>query len=185
MSYLDGRDVLGPDTDHDPRGLIDIEGVGAVAVLRRGLAASPELRSGVGLTALMALAVAGGKLLVPLTIQFVLDFGISAHGVNMGRVTVLSAVSILLVGASILLGRATYYRLMRTAEDFLMGLRVRTFAHLHRLSMAEHTASRRGALVARVTSDVETLTQFAQWGAVSWIINLIQRRRAFGAVPSP
>ena len=102
----------------------------------------------------MALAVAGGNLLVPETIHWVLDLGILADGVRMGRVVLLSSISILLVGGSILLGKATYYRLLRTMENLLMGLRVQTFTHLHRLSLAEHTASRKGALVARVTSDV-------------------------------
>ena len=174
MSYLDGHDVLGPDTEHDPRGIDDIEGVGALGVLRRAKAASPELQTGLGLTVLMALAVAGGNLLVPETIHWVLDLGILADGVRMGRVVLLSSISILLVGGSILLGKATYYRLLRTMENLLMGLRVQTFTHLHRLSLAEHTASRKGALVARVTSDVETLTQFVAWGALSWIINPAQ-----------
>ena len=53
----------------------------------------------------------------------------------------------------------------------LLGLRVRVFEHIHRLSLADHTGSRRGVLVARVTSDVEQLAMFAQWGALSWIIN--------------
>ena len=45
---------------------------------------------------------------------------------------------------------------------------------MHRLSIADHVDARKGAHTARVTSDVETLTQFAQWGAIAWIINSIQ-----------
>jgi putative ABC transport system ATP-binding protein len=48
---------------------------------------------------------------------------------------------------------------------------VRAFDHIHRLSMAEHNEQRRGALVARVTSDIETLAQFMEWGAVAWIVD--------------
>ena len=158
----------------EARALDDIEGAGAFGVLRRGLAASPELRDGLAFTACMALAVAGSKLLVPLTIQAVLDGAVSTDGVRMGRVLVLSGGAAALVVGSIQLGRATYYRLVQTAENVLYGLRVRTFEHLHRLSLAEHTASSKGALTARVTSDVETLTKFAQWGAVAWIINSVQ-----------
>ena len=62
---------------------------------------------------------------------------------------------------------------MRAAESSLFGLRVRAFAHVHRLSIAEHTEHRRGALVARVTSDVETMAQFTEWGAVAWIVNSV------------
>ncbi len=151
-----------------------IGAVGAFAILRRGMAASPELRSGMALTALMALAVAGSKLLVPLTIQAVLDGAMTPEGVSMGRVLILSGGAAVLVIGSIQLGRVTYFRLVSMAENVLYGLRVRTFAHLHRLSLAEHTASSKGVMTARVTSDVETLTRFAQWGAVAWIINSVQ-----------
>ena len=47
------------------------------------------------------------------------------------------------------------------------------FDHIHKLSMAEHTEQRRGALVARVTSDIETLAQFIEWGAVAWIVDSV------------
>jgi len=158
-------------TAEDPR---RIDGVGALSVLRRGLAASPELREGAWQTALMALSVAGGKLLIPLLVQLVMDLSITGDGVHLSRAVVLCVAAIVLVLGSIQLGKVTYYRLVRTAEDVLMGLRTRTFAHLHRLSLAEHTASKKGVLTARVTSDVETLTQFAQWGAVAWIIDSVQ-----------
>ncbi|MDG2159787.1 MAG: ABC transporter ATP-binding protein [Acidimicrobiales bacterium] len=151
-----------------------IGAVGAFSILRRGMAASPELRSGMVFTVLMALAVAGSKLLVPLTIQAVLDGAMTPDGVSMGRVLILSGGAAVLVIGSIQLGRVTYFRLVSMAENVLYGLRVRTFAHLHRLSLAEHTASSKGVMTARVTSDVETLTRFAQWGAVAWIINSVQ-----------
>ena len=158
-------------SDADPR---RIDGVSAMSVLRRGIAASPELRVGMLQTVLMAMLVAGGKLLIPLLIQAVMDLSITSDGVHMGRAAAMCIGATVLVVGSIQLGKLTYFRLVRTAEDVLLGLRVRTFEHLHRLSLAEHTASRKGVLTARVTSDVETLTQFAQWGAIAWIINSVQ-----------
>ena len=174
VEALEGADVVGPWGEHDAQSLAGIEGVGSLAVLRRGLAASPELRSGLLLTAAMALAVAAGKLLIPLTIQMVLDRGVFDGDIQMGVVVALTGVAAGLVAIGISLERITYLRLTRTAEDVLYGLRVRTFAHLHRLSLAEHTASRTGVLTARVTSDVEALNKFAQWGAVAWIISAVQ-----------
>ncbi|HJM72272.1 MAG: ABC transporter ATP-binding protein [Acidimicrobiales bacterium] len=158
-------------SDADPR---RIEGVSALSVLRRGMAASPELRVGLPQTVAMAMSVAGGKLLVPLLIQAVMDLSITNDGIHMGRAVALCVGATVLVVASIQLGKVTYFRLVRTAENVLLGLRVRTFEHLHRLSLAEHTTSRKGVLTARVTSDVETLTQFAQWGAIAWIIDSVQ-----------
>ena len=174
VEALEGEAVVGPWGEHDAQSLAGIEGVGSRAGLRRGLAASPELRSGLLLTAAMALAVAAGKLLIPLTIQMVLDRGVFDGDIQMGVVVALTGVAAGLVAIGISLERITYLRLTRTAEDVLYGLRVRPFAHLHRLSLAEHTASRTGVLTARVTSDVEALNKFAQWGAVAWIISAVQ-----------
>jgi ATP-binding cassette subfamily B protein len=52
--------------------------------------------------------------------------------------------------------RTTNQRLATASERALCGLRVRAFNHIHALSMAHHTEEQRGALVSRVTSDVET-----------------------------
>src|SRR5437867_2221588 len=35
--------------------------------------------------------------------------------------------------------------------------------------MAEQTAGRRVAFVARVTADVDVISQFMEWGALSWV----------------
>ena len=174
MTFLDGHDAIGKDFENEIQDLEGIEEVGALNVLKRGLKASPELKAGISLTALMALAVAGGKLLVPLTIKEVLDRGITTSGVNVNSVLSFSLIAMFLSIAGMALGKATYYRLAKTAENVLMGLRIRTFEHLHKLSIADHVQARKGAYTARVTSDVETLTQFAQWGAIAWIINCIQ-----------
>jgi hypothetical protein len=49
---------------------------GALHVLRRGLAASPELRRGIRATIVFAIVAAGGKLAVPVLIQVILDRGV-------------------------------------------------------------------------------------------------------------
>ena len=146
--------------------------VGALTVLRRGLAISPELKAGLRVTLGLAIAAAAGRLIVPILIQQVLDKGLlGEEGYRPGLVLLASAVAfgiVLLVAAA---ARMTQIRLVIAAESLLSGLRVRAFEHIHKLSMADHTGSRRGVLVSRVTSDVEALAQFTQWGAMSWIIN--------------
>ncbi len=145
---------------------------GAVAVLRRGLAATPELRTGLAFTVLMAMSSGGGRIAVPVLIQQILDRGVLGDdGYRPGFVAAASAVAVVGIVALFALNRATYLRLIRAAEASLYGLRVRTFEHIHRLAIADHTEARRGELVARVTADVETLAQFTQWGAISWIVN--------------
>jgi ATP-binding cassette, subfamily B, bacterial len=145
---------------------------GAIAVLRRGLAATPELKAGIAFTVGMAVSSGAGRLAVPVLIQQILDRGVLGDdGFQPGFVYPACAVALVAIVGLFVLARATYLRLIRTAENALYALRVRTFDHIHRLSIADHTESRRGEMVARVTSDVETLAQFTQWGAIAWIVN--------------
>jgi ATP-binding cassette, subfamily B, bacterial len=147
---------------------------GAVEVLRRGLAVTPELREGIALTLVMAVVTAAGKLAVPVLIQQILDRGVlDDAGFRPGFVLPACAFTAVLIVSLYFVGRATYLRLVRASETSLLALRVRAFDHIHRLSMAEHSEQRRGALVARVTSDIETLAQFMEWGAVAWIVDSV------------
>lgn len=151
-----------------------LQGARALAVLRRGLAVTPELRQGILLTAVLAAATAGGKLAVPILIQQILDRGvIGSAGYRPTFIAVACSAVATLIVVLYAVSRSTFLRLVQAAEASLLGLRVRTFKHIHRLSMAEHVDTRRGALVSRVTSDIETLAQFTEWGAVAWIVNSV------------
>ncbi|HEX7095539.1 MAG TPA: ABC transporter ATP-binding protein [Acidimicrobiales bacterium] len=146
--------------------------VRALSVLRRGLKISPELRVGLVVTVLLSLTMAIGRLTVPILVQQIIDRGVRDDGgFRPGFVYGACVVAAVVIVAVMLLARVTQLRLVRTAEATLLGLRVRVFDHVHKLSLAEHTDSRRGVLTARVTSDIESLAQFMQWGAVSWIVN--------------
>ena len=146
--------------------------ISAMQVLRRGLAISPELKRGFKVTIAMALVAAAGRLIIPITIQQVLDRGVLGEdGYRPGFIWGVSALSFVIVILVMAASRETHLRLVIAAEDVLLGLRTRAFEHIHRLSLADHTESRRGVLVSRVTSDVESLAQFTQWGALSWVIN--------------
>ncbi len=144
---------------------------GAMAVLRRGLAASLELRDGAVLTVALALVGAGGRVVVPVLVQQVIDRGLAPGDVRLGFVWFLAAGAAVVVGVTTLAARASQVRLARASERALCGLRARAFEHIHRLSLRHHTEEHRGAMVSRVTSDVETLSQFFSWGGVAWIVN--------------
>jgi len=143
---------------------------GALRVLRRGIAVTPEIRVGLAFSAGMALATAIGRLLIPVLIQQVLDRGIIG-GYRPGFVYAACAVGVAVSLVVFTASRITFLRLMTAAETALYSLRIQAFEHIHRLSATEHTRSRKGVLLARVTSDVETIARFIQWGAVAWIIN--------------
>jgi ATP-binding cassette subfamily B protein len=151
--------------------LEDVPTVPALRTLRRGLGSSPELRSGLGFTVALALIAALGRLLIPFIVQRTIDDGLlGPDGFRGLFVYSMIAIGALLV---VLLTGVTYLTLLRlsiAAEKALASLRTRAFAHIHRLSIADHHDVATGALTARVTSDVETLGQFATWGAISWIV---------------
>ena len=65
-------------------------------------------------------------------------------------------------------------RLFTVSETALADVRTRAFRHVHDLSMLHQQSERRGSLVSRVTSDVDQITQFLQWGGVILLVNLGQ-----------
>ncbi len=151
--------------------LIEEEQPPALGILRRGLASSPELRRGLGVTVVFALLSALARLVLPVLIQQTLDGGFEEGNVDVDFVVRATLAAGALIFVIYLLTTVTYRRVIQTAENTLMALRIRTFTHIQKLSLAEHTSSRKGVLTARVTSDVETLAQFAQWGALAWIVD--------------
>ena len=149
---------------------------GAVDTIRAGIAQAPALGRGLAVTFLLALLGAVGRASLPIVIQLAIDNGLDA-GLDDGNVRVDYIVRLCAIAAAIIIAaavcqRTAVYRLGTAAEEGLYGLRVRLFDHIHRLSLADHNEERRGALVARVTSDIETLTMFFAWGGLAWMLDL-------------
>ena len=156
--------------DHDEDLPIPEHLQGAWGVLRRGLRESPALRRGLAFTVVISLAATLGYLVAPVLIQQIFDHGFDG-GFRPGFVFTLCAVSFSLVVVTYLGGRAAARRLARASELALMELRIRGFEHIHRLSIATQSSERRGVFVARVTADVDTLSQFTEWGGIAWIVS--------------
>jgi putative ABC transport system ATP-binding protein len=148
---------------------------GAWATLRRGLALSPEFRTGLPVTLLLALVATAGRVLVPIAVQQTVDEGLlGAGGTDNGRVR---AAVLLAAVATLVTAVAAYrlnLRLFRTTESGLATLRVRAFRHVHDLSVLTQNAERRGSLVSRVTSDVDTISTFMQWGGLLMVVSMGQ-----------
>jgi ATP-binding cassette, subfamily B, bacterial len=143
---------------------------GALSVLRRGLRATPEIRVGLIATLALAAVMTVGQLLVPVLIQLVIDRGFTSSGFRPRFVAVSCAIAAASIACVYLAGRAAYSRLVRASEHALCELRIRAFEHIHRLSIADQNESTRGAFVARVTADIETIAQFLEWGGIGWIL---------------
>ena len=146
---------------------------GAFAVLRRGVAESPELRRGLGFTVVVSLGVTVVSLVTPVLVQQVFDHGFTPE-FKPRFVYGICLAALALVVVAFLAARAAARRLVTAAEEALMNLRVRTFSHIHRLSIAEQSEEKRGVFVARVTADADALQQFMEWGGIAWLISLTQ-----------
>jgi ATP-binding cassette subfamily B protein len=143
----------------------------AVRTISRGLETAPILRQGLGVTWLLAAVGAAGRVVVPILIQQAIDRGFVDDQVRMGvivQMAVLGAVAVIVSGIAF---RQAAMRLGERSERALHDLRVRLIGHIHQLSLADHNDERRGGLVARVTSDIETLARFFQWGGLAWLVN--------------
>ena len=144
----------------------------ATDAIGRGLAEAPVLRQGLGLTWLLAAAGGGGRVIVPIVIQQAIDRGIVGRtDVRMRFVIGCAVIGIVAQLLAAVATRTAIVRLGSRAEQALNDLRTRLISHIHGISLADHNDEQRGSLVARVTSDIETLTRFFQWGVLAWLID--------------
>ena len=65
-------------------------------------------------------------------------------------------------------------RLFDTSEHGLATLRTKAFRHVHDLPLLTQNTERRGALVARVTTDVDQVSQFLVFGGLLFIVSIGQ-----------
>ncbi|QLQ36988.1 ABC transporter ATP-binding protein [Micromonospora robiginosa] len=141
--------------------------------LRRGLALSPELKTGLAGTLALALIYMVGRVAVPVAVQRGIDHGI-VGGLDLGVISLTVTITAAVLVVTTTCGYLMMRRLFTVSETALAGVRTRAFRHVHDLSMLHQQSERRGSLVSRVTSDVDQITQFLQWGGVILIVNLGQ-----------
>lgn len=144
----------------------------AVNTISRGLKEAPILRQGLGVTWMFAAVGALGRVVVPILIQQSIDRGIIGVGqVDLTAILLFGAIAAVGLTVAATCQRIAILRLGSRSEKALFNLRVRLIGHIHRLSLADHNEQRRGSLTARVTSDIDTLTQFFSWGGLAWLLD--------------
>ncbi|UGQ10092.1 ABC transporter ATP-binding protein/permease [Yinghuangia sp. ASG 101] len=145
------------------------------AVLRRGLALSPEFRQGLGLTLVLAALATAGRIIVPLTVQLTIDNGLRGDdGPDLALVRWMILPAALAVIVTALCSYGMNVRIYNASERGLATLRVRAFRHVHDLSTLHQQSERRGSLVSRVTGDVDTISRFIQQGGVMAVVSVGQ-----------
>ncbi len=127
------------------------------------------------LPALAALATAilatVARLLGPLAVRIGIDDGIGAA--DRGVVTAAALAFLGLLAIQYVAQRASQYLVAWVGERFLRTMRSDLFAHLMRLDMAYYGRTKAGVINSRMTSDIESLTQFVDEGAVTLITSLL------------
>ncbi|UDY22451.1 ABC transporter ATP-binding protein [Nocardioides sp. Kera G14] len=149
--------------------------LGAFETIRRGVKHSPELTVGIRTTVLFAIFASLGQVVVPIAVQQTLDKGINADGGPDIPFTVTAAIisAVAIIGTAVCSYLMTS-RLFTASERGLATLRTKAFRHIHDLPMLTQNTERRGALVSRVTSDVDQVSQFLVFGGLIFIISLGQ-----------
>ncbi|MBB6121402.1 ABC transporter ATP-binding protein [Nocardiopsis algeriensis] len=144
----------------------------ALETIRRGLRLSPEFAQGLWLTIAFAVAATVGKVVVPIAVQQIIDNGISGEGgPDLAFVVRVVALCALLLAVTMVCSYLMNLRLYRATESGLATLRRKAFRHVHDLSVLTQNSERKGALVSRVTSDVDQISTFMQWGGILLIVS--------------
>jgi ATP-binding cassette subfamily B protein len=141
---------------------------------RIGLRAA-RLGRGLGRAALGAvgatLVATLARLAGPLVVRTGIDDGI-ANG-DRSLILVTAAVYLFLLATQYWSQRIAQFAVARLGEGYLRMLRSTVFAHLMRLDMGFFGRSKAGVLVSRMTNDIESIQEFAEEGAVTFITNVL------------
>ena len=107
----------------------------------------------------------------PVLIKFGIDHGVLQHSRQM--LAWVCVVLLAIQGVIWVNSRVMIYSAQRTAERMLFGLRVRTLAHLQRLSLNYYEQHMAGTIMTRMTSDVEAFAQLLQQGLLTAMVSLL------------
>ena len=163
-----------PTVERDAR-MAPASTLGVLATLRRGVQVSPEMLDGVALTLGLAVVAAVARVLVPIAVQQTVDTAVlGADGVDAARAAALVGLAAVGLAVGAACSALVNVRLFRSSESGLLTLRTRAFRHVHDLSVLTQSTERRGSLVSRVTSDVDTISMFVQWGGIMLLVSVLQ-----------
>ncbi|MFG1701911.1 ABC transporter ATP-binding protein [Nonomuraea sp. M3C6] len=142
----------------------------ALATIRQGLSFTPEFRKGLAGTLALAVVATLGKIIVPIAVQQTIDTGLKGGTPDLPYITRAVLICASAVVLTALAGYVMNVRLYKATESSLATLRVRGFRHVHDLSVLTQNSERRGALVSRVTNDIDQISTFMQWGGLMIIV---------------
>jgi ATP-binding cassette subfamily B protein len=136
-------------------------------VLRRaGRMALPFKRTIIGALAFTALSTFG-VVMGPVLLGYGIDNGITPKDAGVLRNTVIFYMVLTVV--SYFAARQQFILINRAGEGFLQSLRIRVFDHLQKQSLGFFDRNKSGVLVARMTADIESMSELVQWGLLQFV----------------
>jgi ABC-type multidrug transport system fused ATPase/permease subunit len=156
-------------------GLADLSGASPLQLARIGIRLTPVLVSGLWVTTVAATVAGAGRIVAPLTVQYAIDHGLS-DPTHPDASVVTHAVAIGVTGLVVaaLASMLMNVRLYRRVELACESLRARGLDRIHSMEQATVAEARNADLMARLTSDVDTVSTFAQSGGVLLLTNIAQ-----------
>jgi ATP-binding cassette subfamily B protein len=139
------------------------------SLLRRLWPALGPYRSQVLIALGLVTAFTACHLAGPWAIKHAIDKGIAARDLTTLNISIAAYVVVSVVAYFV--QRAQIRVLSRVGESFLRDLRIQVFAHLQRLSMPFYDKSKTGVLIARMTSDIDSLQELVQTGLLALLGN--------------
>lgn len=123
------------------------------------------------IVAVIALLIVGvlTDLAFPTLMRWAVDHGV-AQG-DMGALWRIAGGGLAVVVVSWAAATALVVLTARTGERLLYGLRLRSYAHLQRLSMNFYETNLSGRIMTRMTTDIDTLSSFLQTGLAQAIVS--------------
>ncbi|NNL14850.1 MAG: ABC transporter ATP-binding protein [Acidimicrobiia bacterium] len=118
-----------------------------------------------------ALLATTARLLGPLAVRSGIDDGITAG--DKGAITSAAVVFIGLLLVQYVAQRLAQFSVAWLGERYLLLLRTTLFRHLISLDMGFFSREKAGVLVSRMTNDIESLTEFVEEGAVTFLTSLL------------
>jgi ATP-binding cassette subfamily B protein len=125
----------------------------------------------VALASAAVLVQTGAALAMPFLVKVAID-----QGVVPGDLEVINRVAVaylVLAGVQFLAGRFEIENVARAGQRVLFTVRTRLFRHLQRLSLDFYERERTGRLVARMTADIDAMSDLVTDGLVTLVTGLI------------
>jgi ATP-binding cassette subfamily B protein len=140
-------------------------------VLIRSIKMAGEFRRTAALAMFYVVITVLCTLAGPVLVRHGIDSGINAKDARVLNMTVIAY--LVVVAIAYVIGRLQYVSLNSAGEGFLRLLRIRVFTQMQRQSMAFFDREKAGVLVARMTADVESMSELVQWGLMQFLSSFL------------